>query len=590
MDPNHQSPAATQTANRQVEVTFTNTPPALAAGSVSPSSGDTKTPFIYKVTYTDLDGDVPTYIQAIVDGTHRFDLEPADGSADAIGTGEEYSAKDVLLGAGEHTWSFEASDGYDTAVLPVAGNNAGPSVVRANTAPTLYDQAVSPGAGTPGTEFTYSVTYKDLENDPPADGVRISVDGGPFTAMARDPAAPLLLRDGDQRNGERYRYSGSPAEGSHNYSFNASDPWLGADIGPFDGPVVSTVPFLKVSIASPSDGSTVRNGTAISFNCSAYSNVPVTDIAFMWRSDPSGALSTERNFTAVLPLGSHIVTVNVSSLGQGLFAEDSVLVKVVERPVVVPRYTVVGYYPEGNVTINETESATFSVSFTVMEGAASMEWTVDGASAGSYDILVLRTDHASAGTRLVRFVLSLDGSEVWNRTWTTAVVDVPAGILMPDQRWKVGGPFWTGDAIMIDIPARDEMGRELTAAWLIDGIPLTSTGTNLSFAAGDRPFGTPGTHAGSAVLTNPDGTSLKVDFSYLVRTNDTGEDPPVLPEDQDVPSAGFGPIRDNVLGFIILIFGAVSVAGGVFKMAAALMPERARGVLQKGQEEMVWEE
>jgi hypothetical protein len=143
---------------------------------------------------------------------------------------------------------------------------------------------------------------------------------------------------------------------------------------------------------------------------------------------------------------------------------------------------------------------------------------------------------------------------------------------------------------MIDIPARDELDRELEAAWLIDEIPLTATGTNLSFAGGDRPFGTPGTHVGSAVLTNPDGTSLKVDFSYIVRTNDTGEDPPVLPEDQDAPSAGFGPIRDNFLGFIILIFGAVSVAGGAFKMAAALMPERARGVLQKGQEEMVWEE
>jgi hypothetical protein len=589
MDPNHESPAVKQTSTRTADVYTVNSAPSLSAGSVSPVSGDTKTGLTYKVTYTDADGTAPTYVRTIIDGTDTRALSPADGIADSIPTGEEYSLSGVLLGAGNHTYRFEASDGTISAAFPVPGELNGPSIVIANSAPVLSEGTVAPGSGAPGENYTYTVVYSDPENDPPSGGVELRIDDGAPVLMEADPSAASYLKDGDFSNGERYQHVRNMSEGAHNYSFKASDGSLEMVLGPLSGPIVSLTPVLFVAILEPTDGSIFYSDEDIVFTGSASSNREANDLEFTWISSVMGVLSQQVNFTSRLTMGNHTIILNVTSPSLVLSREAMVSILVIERPIEVPDFVIVAYYPTADPTINETDQVKFVVNYTIRTGTASLVWYLDGDRAAIFDTYDLVTDHYSAGEHHVKAGLLLNGSEVWNRTWTVDVIDIPADIYLSDENWDVGGPFWSGDEISIDIPAADELGRDLTAKWYIDVIPLTVTGRNFSFMALERPFGSPGSHAGTAVFTNPDGTTFEVDFDYEVRYHDPDGDDPLLPEEEG-GRPGIGSFSDNPLGYLILIIGAIAMIGGAFKMTVTLLPEGSIQRLLPDAEELPWEE
>jgi hypothetical protein len=69
-----------------------------------------------------------------------------------------------------------------------------------NSPPVLSDGAVSPTSGYTSTTFTYSVTYTDADNDPPASPA-VSIDGG----LPKDMGG--RAGDGNYTNGEIYEYT-----------------------------------------------------------------------------------------------------------------------------------------------------------------------------------------------------------------------------------------------------------------------------------------------------------------------------------------------------------------------------------------------
>jgi hypothetical protein len=98
--------------------------PTLSYGSVFPTSGGPSTAFTYEVTYTDANGDAPSYVKACVDGTEYF-MAKTGGS---YTSGAIYSYT-TGLGAGSHTYYFSASDNSGlTARLPSSGSSSGPTV------------------------------------------------------------------------------------------------------------------------------------------------------------------------------------------------------------------------------------------------------------------------------------------------------------------------------------------------------------------------------------------------------------------------------------------------------------------------------
>ncbi len=100
-----------------------NRPPELSSARAVPASGFTYDRFNFSVQGRDADGDAVSASLSI-DG-RVLELPPA-GSA----SGWTTYAVELELAEGAHSYSFELSDGPDTARLPARGNYTGPQVGR----------------------------------------------------------------------------------------------------------------------------------------------------------------------------------------------------------------------------------------------------------------------------------------------------------------------------------------------------------------------------------------------------------------------------------------------------------------------------
>jgi hypothetical protein len=158
IDPDHQVGSVTRYSTKSINVN--NIVPLLSSGFVTPSSGPYGTGFEFGVTYTDGNGDPPSFIRVHV-GDIQYSLSPRDGSADSITTGEVYSTQDLILDEGSYSYHFESSDGDDQVREPVSGELDGPDVLHVNAGPVLEDPEITPYAGFCNEEYTFRVTSKD---------------------------------------------------------------------------------------------------------------------------------------------------------------------------------------------------------------------------------------------------------------------------------------------------------------------------------------------------------------------------------------------------------------------------------------------
>jgi hypothetical protein len=91
-----------------------NLPPALSGGAVTPGSADEGTAFRYTVTYTDPNGDVPEYVQVVIDG--RTEAPHAMAAVDLADTdfsdGKAYFYCTTALRGEDspHTFAFATDD------------------------------------------------------------------------------------------------------------------------------------------------------------------------------------------------------------------------------------------------------------------------------------------------------------------------------------------------------------------------------------------------------------------------------------------------------------------------------------------------
>lgn len=185
-------------------------PPNLTSGLVSPSSGTTDDTFTYQVTYTDADEDAPSFIRVYIDNI-GYPMTIINGTYTG---GALYQYATSSLNAGSFTYYFEASDDIDTIRIPTSGNYSGPTVMTANTAPSLTSGTVLPPSGNIDDTFTYEVTYTDANGDTPS-YIQVYIDGTPHN---------MTKVSGTYTGGATYHYTtNSLSTGSHNYYFSASD-------------------------------------------------------------------------------------------------------------------------------------------------------------------------------------------------------------------------------------------------------------------------------------------------------------------------------------------------------------------------------
>ncbi|MCE5230204.1 Ig-like domain-containing protein [bacterium] len=175
---------------------------------LNPQTGSATTEFVFRVKYSDADGDAPMAgypkLHLLLNGAEFQYLSPVTmfpiDNTTPFATGRVYQCSARVPRGSSYTYYFEARDGANNAATGAAtAAVAGPAVTEGNNPPVLYytdnssnyvENIIYPYSGTTSTYFDYRCIYLDIDNDPPADGypkVKITnasgveVPGSPFT-------------------------------------------------------------------------------------------------------------------------------------------------------------------------------------------------------------------------------------------------------------------------------------------------------------------------------------------------------------------------------------------------------------------------
>ncbi|MDP2217685.1 MAG: S-layer protein domain-containing protein [Methanolobus sp.] len=186
--------------------------PSLSGEGISPGSGTVGTNFIFTVTYTDPDNLSASFVNITIDTIPYSMIEVNSSDVNTV-DGKAYRFEKSGFSVNPaHSYAFSTSNA-NGAVGPYG---AGTFAVT-NTAPVLSSPLVTPSSGSPATEFVFTVTYTDADNNT-ASYVNAVIDGINYPMTAVDPA------DTNTADGKGYTLSNSSmAAGSHTYSFTASD-------------------------------------------------------------------------------------------------------------------------------------------------------------------------------------------------------------------------------------------------------------------------------------------------------------------------------------------------------------------------------
>lgn len=267
-----------------------------AKGTVSPSIGDTTTPYQFDIVY--MQPTTPAIHNVIIDGVaHAMTSVPVPPG----GTGALYQYT-TTLGVGTHNYSFNFSDGAGSTTLPTNGLQfSGPEVhpftVNAALAP------ISPSAALPGHPITYGVTYTSPANLAPT-LAQVVIDGVPYAMTSSGQT--------NYAQGVHYTYTATNlSQGVHYVVYRFDD---GSGVAAYPGRIAPQITpvLLSNSGVNPTVGT---SSTPFTFS-TTYTDAPgkaptsanlyVDNVAHPM-SYVSGSYSTGALFqvTLTLPAGSH---------------------------------------------------------------------------------------------------------------------------------------------------------------------------------------------------------------------------------------------------------------------------------------------
>ena len=149
-------------------------------------------------------------------------------------------------------------DGYDDILIGAYGNDEGGDQAGQtylifpvyNSRPILYNDSLSPTFGNTLTNFTFSITYYDLDGDEPVD-IKLNVDGNWFI-LTNNKSKQI-----DFKMGVTYTYTLKFTEGFHRYYYYVSDGKTEVRFPrdcPFTTPFIQHIPEVKIETDSDNDG------------------------------------------------------------------------------------------------------------------------------------------------------------------------------------------------------------------------------------------------------------------------------------------------------------------------------------------------
>ena len=225
------------------DITSGNSNPNLENASVSPSSGDPNTNFLFSVKYTDIDNDLPLSgcpkLRIKKDGSEILG-SPFNMSSSGVDykNGVTYTCTSQLSVTGDYTYYFEVKDinsldGVGSAALSQNGPHITNAPILSWTGEENYtSDGINLESGSANTAFIYRVKYSDIDGDAPlAEQPKVhilknssEISGSPFS---------MSLVSGNSLTGASYSYSASlPVSGNdYSYYFEAKDIWSGTATG-----------------------------------------------------------------------------------------------------------------------------------------------------------------------------------------------------------------------------------------------------------------------------------------------------------------------------------------------------------------------
>ncbi|MHA1278359.1 MAG: hypothetical protein ACTSQI_17585 [Candidatus Helarchaeota archaeon] len=189
-------------------------PPNLTDLLVSPISGNLTTLFRFRVNYSDIENNMPIFINLTINGTSYPMIKQNPLNTDyKNGVIYEY---ETLLENGTFQYYVNASDGgFSSSTDP----HLGPVVNYTNiNSPVLTIGTVSPLLGfNSSTLFQYLINYSDSDNNPPV-YMNLTINGTQYSMGKADPI------DNNYLDGAIYNFSRTFSEiGCYIYNFTASD-------------------------------------------------------------------------------------------------------------------------------------------------------------------------------------------------------------------------------------------------------------------------------------------------------------------------------------------------------------------------------
>ncbi|MEW6607269.1 MAG: fibronectin type III domain-containing protein, partial [bacterium] len=196
-----------------------------------------ETIFTYKVKYQDDENTPPASgyprVHILKKGmaidNSPFPMTPIEGGDYQTGKGYQFF-KRLVVASAEYTYYFEAKNtsgiyaiGTPTVSINGPDVTGEPLLIWCGDKPEYLTDGLDPEFGTEGTRFTYRVSYRNANNDPPdADSPRVHI----FKQGVEIPNSPFLLveenpADTDYEDGKLYNVTLTLVVGTYTYKFAA---------------------------------------------------------------------------------------------------------------------------------------------------------------------------------------------------------------------------------------------------------------------------------------------------------------------------------------------------------------------------------
>jgi len=248
-------------------------PRVTVAGDVSDLSGNS----VLHTTVTPKDGVPPVLFSATTLTIETMEVLFSEtlaaanvSSGDFTISGNSVRTRNVDGNKVTVTLQFDIRP-YDTPSVSVSGSisdtsgNAvtglGPVIAARgipNYAPDFISPSVSPGIGYTDETFNFTVYYRDLDNDPPSNGVSLYLTSGSDTLLV--PMTPVDAASYDYYSGRKYYALVSLDDSGHSHWFAASDGVADNQSAEHSGPTVSVRKVYGAALSSEENEANVDIG------------------------------------------------------------------------------------------------------------------------------------------------------------------------------------------------------------------------------------------------------------------------------------------------------------------------------------------